>query len=61
MTDATPVISEALIKYLESRFPNKCPELTETLEEIRFSSGQRSVVNHLIELFNEQSENVLKS
>jgi hypothetical protein len=53
----TPIIREELIKYLNSLFPDKCPDLKDSEKEIYFKSGQRSVVNHLINQFNIQQEN----
>ena len=52
-----PIIREDLIKYLSSLFPDKCPDLKDSEREIYFKSGQRSVVNHLINQFNIQQEN----
>ena len=51
-----PTISEELIKYLDSLFPDKCADLKDTDKEIFHKSGQRSVVNHLIEQFKIQGE-----
>ena len=53
----TPLISEELINYLEQLFPEKCADLKDTEKEIFHKSGQRSVVNHLIEQFKIQGEN----
>jgi hypothetical protein len=53
----TPLISEELINYLEQLFPDKCADLKDTDKEIFYKSGQRSVVNHLIEQFKIQGEN----
>ena len=53
----TPLISEELINYLEQLFPDKCADLKDTDKEIFHKSGQRSVVNHLIEQFKIQGEN----
>mgnify|MGYP001342893705 FL=1 len=53
----TPLISEELINYLEQLFPDKCADLKDTDKEIFHKSGQRSVVNHLIEKFKLQGEN----
>ena len=53
----TPLISEELINYLEQLFPDKCADLKDTDKEIFYKSGQRSVVNHLIEKFKLQGEN----
>ncbi|NBP58383.1 hypothetical protein EBU71_17990 [bacterium] len=53
----TPIIREDLITYLNSLFPDKCPDLKDSEKEIYYKSGQRSVVNHLINQFNIQQEN----
>ncbi len=53
----TPIIKEDLIKYLNILFPDKCPDLKDSEKEIYYKSGQRSVVNHLINQFNIQQEN----
>jgi len=52
-----PIIKEELIKYLNNLFPDKCADLKDTEKEIFYKSGQRSVVNHLINQFNIQQEN----
>ena len=52
----TPLISEELINYLEQLFPDKCADLKDTEKEVFYKSGQRSVVNHLIEQFKIQGE-----
>ena len=43
-----PTISNALIEYLDSIFPEKSADLKDTEKEVYFKGGQRSVVNHLI-------------
>ena len=53
----TPLISEELINYLEQLFPDKFADLKDTEKEVFYKSGQRSVVNHLIEQFKIQGEN----
>ena len=52
-----PVITEEMIDYLDNLFPDKCADLKDTDKEIFHKSGQRSVVNHLIEKFKLQGEN----
>jgi hypothetical protein len=51
-----PFINEDLIDYLDSLFPDKCADLKDTEKETFYKSGQRSVVNHLIEKFKIQQE-----
>jgi|TARA_X000001382_G_scaffold26517_2_gene17017 hypothetical protein len=52
----TPILSEELIDYLDTLFPEKCADLQDTEKEIFYKSGQRSVVKHLIEKHKLQKE-----
>ena len=52
----TPIISKQIVDYLDSLFPDKCAELDQTEKEVMYKSGQRSVVNHLIEKLKIQEE-----
>ena len=51
-----PIITKEIIDYLDSLFPDKCAELDQTEKEVMYKSGQRSVVNHLIEKHKIQEE-----
>ena len=51
-----PTLSEELIDYLDTLFPEKCADLQQTEKEIFYQSGQRSVVKHLIEKLKLQKE-----
>jgi hypothetical protein len=51
-----PVISNELIDYLDSIFPEKSADLKDTEKEVFFRGGQRSVVNHLIKQKQQQEE-----
>ena len=51
-----PILSEELIDYLDTLFPEKCADLQENEKEIFYKSGQRSVVTHLIEKQKQQQE-----
>ena len=51
-----PIITKEIIDYLDSLFPDKCAELDQTEKEVMYKSGQRSVVNHLIEKYKIQKE-----
>jgi|TARA_Y100000389_G_C17266864_1_gene415910 hypothetical protein len=51
-----PILSEELIDYLDTFFPEKCADLQESEKEIFYKSGQRSVVKHLIEKYKLQKE-----
>ena len=52
-----PRISKELIEYLDRLFPNQCADLNDDEKEIFYKSGQRSVVNHLMEKQKLQMEN----
>ena len=52
-----PIISDDLIKYLDSIFPDRCADLQDTEKQVFYKSGQRSVVNHLMEKRKIQKEN----
>lgn len=52
----TPRIHPELIRFLDQAFPEKSPDPSQTLPEIFFASGQRSVVKYLIRLYEEQEE-----
>ena len=51
-----PVISNELIEYLDSIFPEKSADLKDTEKEVFYKGGQRSVVNHLIKQKEQQEE-----
>ena len=52
-----PIISNELIEYLDSIFPEKSADLKDTEKEVFFKGGQRSVVTHLINQKKIQEEN----
>ena len=52
-----PILSEELIDYLDTLFPEKCADLQENEKEIFYKSRQRSEVKHLIEKYKLQKEN----
>lgn len=51
-----PTLTTSLLRYLDQQFPDKCPRLTDDIDRIRFKSGQRAVVAHLLAKYNEQHE-----
>ena len=51
-----PIISQELIDYLDSIFPEKSADLKDTEKEVYYKGGQRSVVNHLINQKQQQEE-----
>ena len=57
--DTFPFIPADLIEALDIIFPEKSPPLSMSLDEIRYRSGQRSVVQFLKRKHEEQTESVL--
>lgn len=50
-----PPLNKELLKFLEERFPDKLPTKPNmTVEELRFLQGQRSVVEFLLDLFEQE-------
>lgn len=58
--EKTPVVLPELTEWLDTQFPIKTPSLTDTEREIFFQAGQRSVVEHLMSILKEQSDNILE-
>ena len=54
-----PVISEALLVELNTRFPERCPDIEWDEKTVWFVSGQRAVVRFMNQIYTEQNENVL--
>jgi hypothetical protein len=48
-TESTPApaISDALIEYLNRNFPDRCPELGMTAQEVWMAAGSARVIRHL--------------
>ena len=54
-----PVITDELIQALDAVFPNRCPDLSPSDRDVWNRSGQRSVVDYLIEQQLRQKETML--
>lgn len=54
-----PVITDELIQALDQVFPNRCPDLSLSDREVWYRSGQRYVVDYLIEQQLRQKETML--
>lgn len=52
-----PALSQDLIKKLDKLFPDKCPELTDDDRRVWYKTGQRSVINYLQQIYDEQLQN----
>lgn len=52
-------IPQDLLEELEERFPERTPTLHQSIDEIRFQSGQRDVIRFLRDQFNRQNEAVI--
>ena len=51
---ALPTLSKDLIDKLDKLYPDKCPLLTDDDRLVWFKVGQRSVINYLQQIYDEQ-------
>jgi hypothetical protein len=51
-------LTSDLVQALGVLFPDRCPSLDETMERIRYTSGQRSVVNFLQGILADRDESL---
>ena len=49
-----PALSKNLIDKLDKLFPDKCADLTDDARMVWHKSGQRSVINYLRQIYDEQ-------
>jgi hypothetical protein len=49
-----PPLSKDLIDKLDKLYPDKCPLLTDDDRMVWFKVGQRSVINYLQQIYDEQ-------
>lgn len=54
-----PAIPADLLNKLNEMFPERTPKLSDSVDLIRFNSGQRDVVGLLNMVFKEQNETVI--
>ena len=52
-----PLISEALVDYLNALYPEACAELNDSERMIFFKAGRRDVVRHLTAVLKQQQKN----
>lgn len=60
MSKKFPLINKELLAELEERFPDKCPDHTLTIDQIRFKQGEVSVVRFLRAKYEAQTKNILE-
>ena len=56
-----PDLSSSLIKKLDELYPKRYPEITWEDREIWFKAGQRSVVDFLQQVHDEQNETIIST
>jgi hypothetical protein len=56
MNKPFPLITDEILKAMNERWPERCPELDWDQAKIWHYAGQRSVVRYLNEMFKEQRE-----
>ncbi len=52
-----PLVSLELKTYLENNYNNNDYKSLNTLEELKYTQGQHSVVDHLLSLYQHQNKN----
>ena len=60
-SNTLPLITDDLIQALDSLYPQRHPDLSLSDREIWYRSGQRSVVDYLIEQQKRQRETMLNN
>lgn len=53
-----PYISQEVISYLDKKYPDRVPNYTSSLDEVRLKMGQIGVVRHLKKLHQDQLKEV---
>jgi len=53
-----PPVSKDLIEAMNPLYPEKCPDPEDSMQQVWYKSGQRSVVNFLIEQRKRQNETI---
>ena len=53
-----PLIPDDLMIFLDELFPERSPEIGESVEMLHFRGGQRSVIRFLRAKYAEQNENI---
>lgn len=51
-----PLIDPILVRWLQARYPDRCPSIDYSDRKIWMEAGAREVVNTLIELHNSQQK-----
>ncbi len=51
-----PPLDKILLDFLDKRYPERCPDLHETVDAIRYKAGQRDVVRFLLDQYRRQQE-----
>lgn len=51
-----PLVSQELLDYLDSRFPDKCPDVSTSMDEVRALAGAQRVIRHLRQVHNDQTK-----
>ena len=54
-----PEVPRDLLTALEAAFPDRMPDLTETIDKVRYRQGQVSVIRFLRAHYEDQNENIL--
>ncbi len=53
-----PTVSKELVVFLAALYPDRCARRGESMDDIMYAAGQRSVITYLIERYREQQNHV---
>ena len=54
-----PIITQELIDYLQRKFPDQCPNISDSDRKIWTDTGASLVIKHLQRVKEDQEENIL--
>lgn len=55
-----PIITQELIDYLDHKFPDQCPNISDSERKIWTDTGASLVIKHLQRVKEDQEDNILK-
>lgn len=55
----SPLVTLDLVTYLETKFPNKCPEVSASVDEVRALAGEQRVIAFIKRMYRDQDRKSL--
>jgi hypothetical protein len=54
-----PIVDSELLAALVEKFPDRCPDVSTPVDEVRARAGEQRVIRFLARVFDDQNENIL--